>query len=98
MTGFSPSEKTVFLLECWFSGHVQNVGFRYQVYQIAQGYEVAGFVKNLVDGRVWLQAEGTENEVLKFFEEIKSHMEAFIKEVAVEKRLQLPHFEGFMIA
>lgn len=98
MTGFPPSEKAVFFLECWFSGHVQNVGFRYQVYQIAQGYEVAGFVKNLADGRVWLQAEGAEDEVLKFLEEIKSHMVGFIKEVEVQTRLQLPHFEGFMIA
>ena len=38
----------------FFSGHVQGVGFRYSVLQIAREFDVAGFVSNLVDGRVQL--------------------------------------------
>ena len=46
----------------FFSGHVQGVGFRYAVLQVAKEYEVAGVVANLADGRVQLEAEGAEAE------------------------------------
>ena len=45
---------SVFQLNCWFEGHVQGVGFRYQTICVAKGFEVTGFVHNLVDGRVHL--------------------------------------------
>ena len=38
----------------FFSGHVQGVGFRYAVLQVAKEFEVAGYVRNLADGRVQL--------------------------------------------
>lgn len=39
-----------------FSGRVQGVGFRAAVKRIASGFEVTGWVKNLDDGRVEMQA------------------------------------------
>jgi len=45
---------------------VQGVGFRYSVRSVAQGYEVAGLVRNLLDGRVELVAEGTRDELDAF--------------------------------
>ena len=39
-----------------FSGRVQSVGFRAAVKRIASGFEVTGWVKNLDDGRVEMQA------------------------------------------
>ncbi|HOB98565.1 MAG TPA: acylphosphatase [Verrucomicrobiota bacterium] len=53
-------------LHIWYSGHVQGVGFRYSVRSVAQGYEVAGLVRNLLDGRVELVAEGTRDELDAF--------------------------------
>ena len=41
----------------FYEGGVQGVGFRYTVKQIASGYDVAGWVRNLPDGRVELQAQ-----------------------------------------
>ena len=38
-----------------YSGRVQGVGFRFTTRQIASGYEVNGWVKNLPDGRVELE-------------------------------------------
>jgi acylphosphatase len=38
--------------QVFYSGRVQGVGFRYTVKQIASGYEITGFVRNLPDGRV----------------------------------------------
>jgi acylphosphatase len=45
---------------------VQGVGFRYSARGIARGYTVAGFVRNLADGRVELVAEGENAKVEAF--------------------------------
>jgi acylphosphatase len=46
-----------------FSGRVQGIGFRYTAQNIAQQYNVKGYVKNLSDGRVELVLEGPEDEM-----------------------------------
>ena len=63
-----------------FSGHVQGVGFRYTVLDVAKGLDVAGFVRNLPDGRVELVVEGDEAEIARLIERIGEKMEGFIKE------------------
>jgi acylphosphatase len=42
----------------FISGHVQTVGFRYFAVRMAQRLGVAGFVRNLRDGRVEVYAIG----------------------------------------
>ena len=49
-----------------YAGHVQGVGFRYSVKQLAAGFEVTGQVRNLSDGRVELQVQGEREEVEAF--------------------------------
>ena len=66
---------------CKFGGRVQGVGFRYTVLNIAQKFDVTGYVRNLSDGRVELVAEGTRDELYSLVEQIKGHMEGFIEEV-----------------
>ena len=73
------NEDDVFFLAAYFTGHVQGVGFRYSVVQIAKGYEVTGFVKNLADGRVELEAEGQESECLQFLAAIQDDLDAYIR-------------------
>ncbi len=46
-----------------FSGHVQGVGFRYTAKTVATGFEITGTVRNLLDGRVELIAEGKREEL-----------------------------------
>ena len=58
-------DNRVFQMNCWFEGHVQGVGFRYQTVGVAKGFDVTGYVQNMVDGRVHLYAEGEESEVVK---------------------------------
>ncbi len=53
-----------------FSGKVQGVGFRYHTKELALGFEVVGWVKNLRDGTVELQVMGQEAEVDEFLSEI----------------------------
>ena len=62
-----------------FSGHVQGVGFRYTVYQVAKGYDVTGYVQNLPDGRVRLVAEGGADEVDPFLAAIHERMDGYIR-------------------
>jgi acylphosphatase len=69
--------------EVWYSGHVQGVGFRAQVLGIARGYDVTGFVQNLTDGRVYLHAEGTGNEVEAFTEEIIKSLDGHIRNIEI---------------
>lgn len=54
-----------------YSGQVQGVGFRYTVRGVAQGFEVAGLVRNLLDGTVELVAEGSRDELEAFREAIR---------------------------
>ena len=47
----------------YFSGRVQEVGFRFQACRIAQSLGLTGYVQNLWDGRVELEAQGEENVI-----------------------------------
>ncbi len=53
--------------QVFYTGRVQGVGFRYTVKQLASGYEVSGWVKNLPDGRVELLALSRDPEELQAF-------------------------------
>ena len=45
---------------------MQGVGFRYTAKTIAAGFEIAGTIRNLPDGRVELVAEGAREELEAF--------------------------------
>ena len=51
-----------------YTGHVQGVGFRYTTHSIARSHNVAGYVRNLPDGRVELVAEGNRQELDAFLD------------------------------
>jgi acylphosphatase len=74
----------VFQMNCWFEGHVQGVGFRYQTVSVAKGFEVTGYVRNLADGRVHFYAEGTEAEVVAFQSEVQSELKSYIRESEIK--------------
>lgn len=65
----------------YFSGRVQGVGFRYTCRQIAHGYEVAGWVRNLVDGRVEMEVEGAAQEVEAYTAAVQYQMGDYIRQV-----------------
>jgi acylphosphatase len=90
-----PSE--VYHKDVWFSGRVQGVGFRLQTMYIARGYDVTGQVQNMNDGRVFLQAEGTEKEVSAFLDEIKRQMKSYIRDTEERSFSGAPCFKDFRI-
>lgn len=81
----------------FFSGHVQGVGFRYQTLQVAKGYEVSGFVRNLPDGRVQLEAEGQKAEVSAFVAGVEEHLAGYIRKVERAATQRPAQFTGFSI-
>ncbi|MBO7521272.1 MAG: acylphosphatase [Opitutales bacterium] len=81
----------------WFEGRVQGVGFRYKARQIASAYDVAGYVKNLDDGRVELCAVGEESEVGDYVEALKESMADFIKKTKVLDGETDLKYKGFNI-
>jgi acylphosphatase len=81
-----------------YEGRVQGVGFRFSVKEIAQGYDVAGWVQNLVDGRVQLEAQGDESEVDAFLQGIEdSHLRAHIRRKVVTPMEAVVGLKGFQI-
>ena len=90
--------ENLYHLEVWFTGRVQGVGFRYTVLSIAKGYDVCGSVQNLPDGRVYLIAEGAENEVKSFLQHIQDDMTSFVKETEVKSSEMPRTANGFRIA
>ncbi len=84
--------------QVYFSGHVQGVGFRYSVKQIAKGFEVIGWVRNLSDGRVELQSAGEPDELAAFLVAIgESDLRSLIKEKHEHPLSALPAARGFEI-
>jgi len=67
-----------------FTGRVQGVGFRYTTRNIARRFAVAGYVRNLPDGRVELVAEGTLSEVRAFIDDIDSQMSHHITKTTAD--------------
>ena len=54
--------------QIYVSGRVQGVGFRHEARRIARYHGISGIVKNLSDGRVYIEAEGN-SEALDHFTE-----------------------------
>jgi acylphosphatase len=82
----------------FFEGRVQGVGFRFSVKEVAQGFDVAGWVANLPDGRVQLEVQGTPEEVEQFFEAIfQSYLRSHIHRHSVHNIDPTESLRGFAI-
>jgi len=85
-------------MHIFYSGHVQGVGFRYTTKTVAAGFEVTGTVRNLLDGRVELIAEGAGDELEAFREAIRdAGLGHFIKNEQVNWSDSAGEFRGFEI-
>ena len=77
-------------LQVFYEGNVQGVGFLWSIRHIANGFDITGWVRNLSDGRVELQANGEDNEVRAFLDAVaQSELHAHIRK-QTENRLEKP--------
>jgi acylphosphatase len=85
-------------LNILYSGTVQGVGFRYTVRTLARGFDIAGTVRNLPDGRVELAAEGAKDELSAFRQAIRqSELGHFIRKEEVSWSESTSGLRGFEI-
>jgi acylphosphatase len=74
-------------LRVLFTGRVQGVGFRATTWELARGYKVTGFVRNLPDGRVELEAQGKRGEVAGLLAAVE---ERFRHNIRQQSECELP--------
>jgi len=82
----------------YFSGRVQGVGFRATTSWLARGFDVAGAVRNLPDGRVEVVAEGDSAELDRFVESIRCELSGFIQGLdSSTEPIDGPSYTGFVV-
>ena len=79
-----------------YSGRVQGVGFRYTAHDLAAGYPIAGYVRNLPSGEVELVAEGEPDAVEAFLDAVAQRMAIYITSTTVQDSAPLRQ-RGFQI-
>ena len=77
-------------------GRVQGVFFRYTTRKLARKLGLAGIVKNMPDGSVYIEAEGTEDKLLELLEFAKKGpTHAKVEEVNHEFKESENKYKGF---
>ncbi|MFH0763629.1 MAG: acylphosphatase [Candidatus Omnitrophota bacterium] len=84
-------------LHAYYDGSVQGVGFRYTVQRSAEALGLAGWAKNLTDGRVEVVLEGKETDIKKFLQKIESVFSLYIRDVDAGWSEANGEFSGFDI-
>ncbi len=79
------------------SGDVQGVGFRYHASYAAQRCGVTGWVRNLYDGRVELEVQGTEEQIGLMFRSVEAQRFVEITDREIENIPTEPHEYEFKV-
>ena len=79
-------------------GRVQGVGFRYFSQRIGTANNVNGFVRNLSDGSVEIEAEGDNQHISKFINSVRNdHPYARVLNIQQNDLPYTGKFENFQI-
>lgn len=78
-------------------GRVQGVGFRFYTQKKATGLKLAGYVKNMPDGSVYIEAEG-QAELLEMFVNWCESGPSWARVTKVDKQtVPLTNYTGFKV-
>lgn len=80
-----------------FSGRVQNVGFRFQVYLMAKRLGLTGWVKNREDKSVEAEIQGEEQKINFLIDFMKSLIRISIKSVDMKEIPIIEDDKGFRL-
>lgn len=81
----------------FFSGHVQHVGFRYTAYYLAKALYLTGWVDNVSDGRVEMEAQGSPIQLQKLLGQLKSQPHIRIDHIEITKIEPVPFERRFRV-
>ena len=81
----------------FFSGRVQHVGFRYTACYLARELYLTGWVDNLPDGRVEMEAQGTLRCLRQLVIRLKGQAYIRIDDMDVTEIAAVPHERGFTV-
>ena len=79
----------------YYNGRVQGVGFRYTVCRLSERFRVAGFVRNLSDGRVQVITEGQTEQLESFRKAIDYEMAGHISSQQLDRQEATGEFTDF---
>ena len=80
------------------SGVVQGVGFRYFVFKLANDFGLKGIVKNLFDGKVYIEAEGNKEIIQQFMRDVEiGNRWSVVKRITVEWEEYSGKYKNFNI-
>ena len=68
-----------------FSGRVQKVGFRLEIYELAKRLNLTGWVKNRDDKSVEAEIQGENEKIIFLIEYLKSLKRASVHGVAIKE-------------
>ena len=80
-----------------FEGDVQFVGFRYTARLLARKLDLSGWVKNLPDGRVELEAQGEVSTLRRFLLQMKSQPQFHIAQYTITPIDPIPDERRFSV-
>jgi acylphosphatase len=79
-------------------GMVQGVGFRYFVWREATKLSLSGYVRNLYNGDVEVEAEGDRSLLEEFIMEVRAGpRSAHVSDLEIEWRASQARFKGFEV-
>ena len=78
-------------------GRVQHVGFRYTSVYLAKDLYLTGWVQNLHDGSVLLEAQGGTAQLRKFLIQLKSQKHIHIEKSDITVLPLQPYERGFSV-
>lgn len=68
-----------------FSGRVQKVGFRLEIYELAKRLNLTGWVKNKNDDSVEAEIQGENNKIIFLIKYMQSLKRASVKDVTISE-------------
>ncbi|MEM8866469.1 MAG: acylphosphatase [Planctomycetota bacterium] len=80
-----------------YTGHVQGVGFRYTVRNLAERLAITGYVRNLDNGKVELLAEGPPSEIDSLLTQVRDHFRENIDDEQISTAAPSGQFATFAI-
>ncbi|MGX8679998.1 MAG: acylphosphatase [bacterium] len=81
----------------YFSGRVQGVGFRFHCQVHAQELSLTGYAKNLYDGRVEVEVQGTEANIARFIRALQNERFVHVDHVEIRDIPEKRGERGFRI-